>query len=208
MKKLLFCLIIIVFSSKISSAQIDYDSYLLKGSRIIIMEGTTLTYEVNYYGDVYDFKVTVKKFSPDGIEFDYEMTNEFNTKGSISIVKDAFENAKQQFNYFSGGPVKLDDKTSVWVSKKVFQELISAEAKSVISADGGSSFIEILPFGVFSDFDIYNSISKTKITDLTYLYASTEDDSDRFWIHFSKNNPLILGMDLGWTIWLKEMGKK
>ena len=55
--------------------------------------------------------------------------------------------------------------TTVWVSKKVYKDLVSKNMKSEVSFDG-----------------------KVK-----------------YWIHLSEDTPIILKMDLGWKIWLKEM---
>jgi hypothetical protein len=197
----------VAFNTK-SFSQFNFDDHLFKGSVLMPSAGSVLTYEVNYYGDIYNFIVHIKKFGDDGIEFDYSMNNETNISGSMKIVKDAFESSKTQYNYFSGGPLTLTDQTSVWLSKKVFAELISESGKSTISSDGGSTETEIQNIGAFHDFELYNTTSNTTFNDVSYLYATNEDESEKYWINFSKYNPLILGMDLGWTIWLKQMGKK
>lgn len=205
MKKILATIFLLVALSTLSFTQINYDDHLLEGSTLILQKGSVLTYEVNLYGDVYDFIVKIKKYDEQGIEFDYEMTNDRNTSGNVKFTKDAFENAHMLYNYFAGGPVSLTDATTVWVSKKVFAELLSGT--STISSNEGETYDEVRPVGVFHDFEAFNKLSNSTINDITYLYATSEDESAKYWIHFSKSNPLILGMDLGWTIWLKEIGR-
>lgn len=208
MKNLFLIAAIIIGLNSKSFSQFNFDDHLFKGSILVPSVGSLLTYEVNYFGDIYDFVVHIKKFDENGIEFDYTMSNETNISGSMKITKEAYESSNTQYNYFSGGPLTLNDQTSVWMSKKVFAELISESGKSTISSDGGSTESEIFNVGAFHDFELYNTISKTTIKDVSYLFAMTEDETEKYWIHLSKSNPIILGMDLGWTIWLKQMGKK
>lgn len=177
------------------------------GSTLITTPGLTLVYEVDFYGSEYDFIVHINEVR-DGIRFDYEMTNDDNTKGSVSITADAFENATSLFNYFAGGPVELTDMTSVWMSKKTFNDLVGEARSATISVDGGQSTIEIKTVGTGTDFTIYNAISESHIRDVAYLDARTEStffNAASFKIAFSRHLPLILEMNLGWTIKLKEM---
>ncbi len=206
MKKLILVLAISMFFGFQSFSQIDLDNEMMKGSTLITMPGQILVYEVDYYGITYDFIVNVKSLT-DGIEFDYEMTNADSTKGTVKMSKEAFEDAVAQSNYFSGGLMDLTDKTTVWVSKKVFNDLVNT-GKATISPDGGGSYVEIANPAAGHNYEMYNAISDRTFDDISYVYAESPDGSVRYWIHMSKYNPLILKMDLGWTITLKELRKE
>jgi hypothetical protein len=206
MKRLLVLMTLIAGISFQPKAQIDLDSETMKGSTLLLQEGQTLVYGVDYYGDEYDFIVNVKSLK-DGIEFDYKMTNDAGTEGTVNMSKEAVEKAINQFNYFGGGKVDLEDKTSVWVSTKVFNELVSSAAASTISADGGKTQVELEGAEPGHDFTVHNAISGKDMDNISYIYAQSDDGKAKYWIHMSKYNPLILKMDLGWKIWLKELRK-
>lgn len=203
MKKVILIAAMLLGVSYASFAQVDLDAEMFNGSNLLTTEGTVYVYEVDFYGNTYDFIVHVKSLD-DGIEFDYEMTNTNNTKGIVKISKGAFENAIAQNNYFSGGEMNLDDQTTVWLSKKVFEDLVNT-GKATISTDGGNTKIVIGDATAGHDFELYNAISEEPIEDLSYVYAESPDGSAKYWIHMSKYNPLILKMDIGWSITLKEM---
>ena len=203
MKKISLLVSVFVLFAFYCSTQIDLDDEMMNGSTLMTMPGHTFVYEVDYYGEKYDFMVTVNEIG-DGIKFDYEMTNAAKTKGSVSMSKDALENATVQNNIFSGGELDLTDQTTVWLSKKVFMDLVE-NGKSTISTDGGETETEIGDATPMHDYQIYNAISDETFDDISYIYVQSLDGAVAYWIHMSKYNPLILKMDIGWTITLKEL---
>jgi len=186
-----------------SSAQLEHD--ILKGSTLVLSEGLILVYGVDYNGSLYDFIVTIKSLKDGAVEFDYEMTNASGTKGNVKITANALKDATVHYNYFSGGPLELNDMTTVWMSKKVFDDLTGVKGRTKVSNDGGKSETEIIAKRVGYDYSLFNAISNTTFNDLTYFYAESEDASVKYWVHFNEYSPIILKMDLGWKIWLKEM---
>lgn len=188
-----------------SYSQINLEDEQMKGSKLVLMPNFIYVYEVNYEGTEYDLIITVKSIS-DGIEFEYKMTNDAETKGSVSMSSEALENAIKQINYFSGGQLDLTDKTTVWVSKKVFNDLVLS-GSATISPDEGKTMIELINAEAGHDFNIYNAISNMEFNDISYVYAESKDGKVKYWIHLSQNNPMILKMDLGWTVTLKEIRK-
>ncbi len=203
MKKISLFAAIFIFLTIQLFAQIDLDEHILNGSTLLNFENTTYVYEVDYYGIKYDFIVTVKSLS-DGITFDYEMTNAAKTKGTIIMTKEALENAVNQYNHFQGGEKKLTDATTVWVSKKVFNDLVE-KGEAVISPDGGKTMVTIGGATPLHDFTMHNAKSDEKMDDISHIYAESEDGKIKYRIHMSEYHPLILKMDLGWTITLKEL---
>ncbi|MCF8234055.1 MAG: hypothetical protein K9G67_01415 [Bacteroidales bacterium] len=206
MKKSIFLFLTFTCFTLSASAQIDMDEEFMQGSTLVAMPGQILVYEVDFNGNVYDFIVHIKEVE-DGISFDYEMTNEAGTKGSVNMSKEAVDNAIAQNNYFGGGEMNLDDQTTVWVSKKVFSDLVN-EGVATISPDGGMSRVEIGDVWAGHNYEMYNAISDMTFDDISYVYAESPDGDVRYWIHLNESNSLILKMDLGWSITLKELRKE
>jgi len=207
MKKLLLLIAFISFFSIQSQAQIDLDEEMMNGSTLMLQPGLILVYEVDFYDFTYDFLVHIKSFE-EGIEFNYEMTNDENTSGTVKISKEAFESATAQKNFFSGGEMNLTDQTTVWLSKKVFMDLVE-KGTATISPDGGTTTGEIKVIEVGHNYDIYNAINDETMDDISYIFAESPDGSWSYVIHLSKYNPLILEMDLkDWSLWLKEIRKE
>jgi hypothetical protein len=205
MKKLLIVISMFMALSQTMNAQINYEKETENANILLALPGFIYVYEVDFYGDVYDFIVTLKKFDDSGIEFDYEMTNASNTKGTVKISKEAMQNAIGQNNYFSGGLMDLTNLTTVWLSRKVINDLIET-GKAIISTDGGKTQTTLENTVAGQDFAFYNKISDMEMT-LPFVYAESKDGSAKYWITLNKSNPMILKMDLGWSITFKEMRK-
>ncbi len=205
MKKLtiLISMFLLLFAGTQSFAQLEFDD--MNCSTLMLREGLVLVYGVNYNGTEYDFIMTINELSETKIEYSYIMTNAYATSGTIIMSEDALLNATSHYNYFSGGTVELTDMTSVWMSKKVFDELTGEHGKTTISVDGGKTQVELNAIEVGYDFSLYNDISKKQFDNIGYFYAETEDQQIKYWVHYSKHYPIILKMDLGWQICLKEI---
>lgn len=206
MKKLLLFAISLVVFFLPTSAQIDFETEIMKGTTLLLRKGQKLTYGVDYQGKQYDFIVTIKSLK-NGIKFNYEMTNPSATTGKVWITEEAMTlDNPPQYNYFRGGKITLEKQTTVWVGYKIFEKLIKKGYCSV-SPDGGESYVELKNARAGHDFKAYNSIAGEEMTEISYVHAAAEDGSAEYWIHLSKGNPLILKMDIGWKIWLKDFGE-
>lgn len=203
MKKIFLTLCLIIGTISASFAQLERD--IMRGSTLLRLEGFTYVYSINYQGNDYFFYVDIKSSGSDGsVKFDYRMENANNTSGSVEISAKAMQEATAQFNYFAGGEVKLDDKTTVWISKKVFKDLVN-NGKATISPDGGRTTTELIAKEVGYNFAAYNAISKQNMDDIAYFYATDAEGKYQYWIHFSEGNPMILKMDIGFTVQFVEM---
>ncbi len=83
--------------------------------------GTVMTWGVDAFGKQYDFVVTLKRLDKE-VEFEWQMTQPVNRKGSVKMTEIALASATKQHNMFSGGPLTLADKTTVWVSQVVLKQ--------------------------------------------------------------------------------------
>lgn len=206
MKRFFLLTATLISLSQAVFSQINMDNEWLNGSTLLMREGQRLVYGVETANASYDFIIRIQSLK-DGITFSYEMTNAEGTTGTVHMNTEAMTSAVNQHNYFGGGELNLQDQTAVWVSKQVFNNLIRT-GSSDISPNGGESSIVLKEASAKHDFQVYNAISGKQMNDISYVYAATEDGSAKYWIHLNENNPLILKMDLGWKIWLKELGKE
>jgi len=144
----------------------------------------------------YDFVVTIKKLGTE-VEFDYRMTNASETAGTVTIKEKGIKEGVAQNNYFGGGPLPLEDKTTVWVSRKVHAALKKGEP-IVINPEGSDVTLK------FVKNDKWTATMEGKQVELPVLYAET-DGGQKFWILDDADNPIICKMELSFTIELKEI---
>lgn len=210
MKKLFIlfaCMLAFAFSSLAQSAM--YLPIMIKNddgstSSYDIKKGDQLVYQVSAFGAEYDFIVTVNsESSENGIDFNYEMTNSSNTKGHVTISADAKNKATKYVNYFKGGELNLTDACTVWLSNKNFSDMPSK--KTVMQMDNNSpqTFYrpendEVAP--------LVKIKGENKKLDGFIINSAADGKGDKtLWINGISSNSLILKMDLGWTILLKEI---
>jgi hypothetical protein len=172
----------------------------------------TATWEVTSGGNTYDFSVSDIKGTIDSdFEFAWSMTSGDDMKGHITITKDAMEKAVTQNNYF-GASLKnatLTDKTTVWVSKAVMNGLQKdGKAKMDVGMGSGEELFTVIPDGTEirdeASFDEKVSI-KTASKYLNTLHIKNEDGSRQLWILNDAANPMIIKMDIGFSIVLKSV---
>lgn len=157
--------------------------------------GTKMSYIVN---EDYDFVVIVKKLKK-GVEFDWRM-RQGSSRGNVKMTPEALKDATAQNNYFYNGDDVYKDKTSVWVSKKVYQALKDKTA------------VQIQPSGVVETLNfIAEETIKVKIdgveTELKVLHGRTDRGSE-FWILDDPKAPVILRMIIDFEIRITEISTK
>ncbi len=117
--------------SVFSFAQVNLQSLIKPGAKLI--------YGVEANGQKYDFIVTVKALAP-ALIFDWEMTNDSKSNGTITHTPQAMIAANTMYNYFAPGQKTLDDNTiSVWLSKNSFTSLTKGTKAVTISMNIGDA---------------------------------------------------------------------
>jgi hypothetical protein len=161
-----------------------------RAQEIEIKKGTVLTYLISTNaGDEYNFIVTVKKYGPDGIDFDWKMTNEQSSAGKVTLTANALSDAVKYINYFrNGSSLTLKEESAVWLSGDNYGDL---EEKSITQMDMGSG--KKIYHAEDSDFEIQ---VKGKSIQVITLHA--KDESGELAVAVLKNgkNPLIIAMDM------------
>ncbi len=162
--------------------------------------GTVLTYDVNMGGKQYKFIVTLKK-SADEISFDWKMTEPVNKSGTVNMSAAAVKNADALFNYFAGGASNLDKETSIFLSKKVFDD-VAANAETLLKVNGASDTATRMS-NTIGEFN-FNLNGNLIAVPAWELEGGSEVKYKVFAIE-SRQFPLIVQMDLGWIIALVEI---
>lgn len=170
----------------------------------------TATWAVNSNGSDYDFTVSnLKGNTNSDFEFDWLMTSGTDMNGHIKLTQAAMEKAVAQNNYF-GASLKnatLTDKTTVWVSKAVINDLIKNN-KCKMDVGNGEEEFTVLP-DIQNDRDPDSFDDKVMVNGkekfLNTLHVQNADGSRQLWILNDINNPLIVKMDIGFKIILKSI---
>jgi len=179
----------------------------------LVKPGTKLIYAVEAGEQKYDFIVTVKALVP-ALVFDWEMTNDNKSTGTITHTAPAMITANTLYNYFSPGAKTLDDNTlSVWISRNTFTALTkgtrsvmlkmntneAAKKMSVTKEDPAE--LKIIVNGE------KETVEEFTANDMNAAGAAAEDQ-----VYFTFSNspkmPIILRMKNGFYISLKEIKTK
>lgn len=196
MKKCLL-LFISVFTCWAVQAQNINDLESLENA---IKPGTQLTYDVNAGGKQYKFIVTIKKLGTE-IAFDWKMTEPVNKTGSVAMTAAAVAKADALFNYFNGGPTVLEKETSVWISQKLFND-IATNAQGAIRVNGAADTVTVMS-NTISEFNF--NLNGNLVAVPGWELQGGSDIKYTIDVIESAKFPLIVRMDLGWTIALSEV---
>jgi hypothetical protein len=179
----------------------------------VIKPGTKLIYAVEAGAEKYDFIVTVKALVP-ALIFDWEMTNDNKSSGTITHTAAAMVAANTLYNYFAPGAKTLDDNTlSVWISKNSFTGLTKG-AKSVMLKMNTNEAPKKMGVTKEDPAELKITVNGEKETVEQFtandLNATNAAPEDQVYFTFSNNAkmPIILQMKNGFYISLKEIKTK
>jgi len=137
------------------------------------------------------------------------MTTGDNMNGHIKITAGAMKSAIGQNNYF--GPrlknATLTDKTTIWVSQDIFTQLSKKGSAKMDVGNGPEVFTTVTDKDGDAEKESFKDAIKVKGSEktVTTLHVKNSDGSRQLWILNNPQNPLIVKMDLGWTIVLKSV---
>lgn len=168
-----------------------------------LKKGDKLVYQVNAGGSEYEFIVTLNDPGANALDFNYEMTNSNKTSGHVTISTKAKSEATKYVNFFRGGELKLTDACTVWLSGKNFSDM--PDKKTTMTLDNGAAETFYRP-----EKDEVNPVVKIKGEDKkldAFIINNAADGTGNktMWINGISSNSLIVKMDLGWSIVLKEI---
>ncbi len=159
--------------------------------------GTVMTWGVDAFGQQYDCVVTLKNLGKI-VEFDWEMTAPVNKNGSVKMTEIALASATKQHNMFTGGPLTLADKTTVWVSQAVLKQYRAKQIDHRLDTGSGPKIF--LPVEEETSYKVTIDGVET-----TYTLLHLKGEKEHLWINDNLAAPVIFKMDLGWKIWLKTV---
>ncbi len=170
--------------------------FFITNAQLSLSTNDKLIYDVSAGGADYNFTIKIKSLTP-GFNFAWQMTNEDASYGIIKVLPAAMATSKKMHNYFSNGNKTLTDATSVILSKAAYKEII--EKKKVTLEDGMATIVFENPDETSFSYRV-NGVEKN----VPAIYLSAENGND---IVVLKNPtyPLILRMNLGWTIQLNNI---
>ena len=165
----------------------------------------TYIYEVFFNDMKYDFRVSNPKVDMEsGVSFKYKLTGDVGYDGTVNINKEAIATAHDQMNKFGKETIELSTKTSVWISKEVFNEF-KTNGYSSINANDWEGTKE---FQLVSEKDSEDSYYPVTVDDeIKYVKCIKvlAKNGEELWINDDVNNPIILKMKVDFSIELKQV---
>ncbi len=198
MKKLLL-VIVLIATTCATYAQVKLED--------VVKIGTKLKYHVKAGEKEYDFMVTVKQLVPT-VTFDWEMTAPISTSGTIVHSAKGMKNGNTLFNYFSPGIKKLDDQTvSVWLSKYIFDGVNKAGEGAPMKLNVGAAAKVMGSYtGSLEEEILIDGETRTINEELVKELVNGSPSGDDFFTFYnSAKLPIILRMNIGFSIALKEI---
>ena len=198
MKSLLVTpILILLFCLQHISAQNISD---LEAYEKAMKPGTVLTYDVSMGGKQYKLIVTLKKVG-DEIAFDWKTTEPANKSGTVVMSAAAVKTADALFGYFAGGNSNLEKETSLFISKKEFDD-VAANAEALFKMNGAADTATRMS-NTIGEFN-FNLNGNLIAVPAWELEGGSEIKYKLFAIE-SRQFPLIVQMNLGWSMVLTEI---
>ncbi len=173
--------------------------------------GTSLQYEVSTTDATYNFTADItENYTGAKLDFDFAMTNQEDLKGHITILKSALDTAHTLLNQFSANMqhAQLRNATSVWVSDAVFQE-INTNGNATINADGvwrNFAIVSSDPNDLSSSDFVFTLRENGEEKRVPCIHLTATDDSGyEIYLNDDAENPLILQMNIGFSVLLVEV---
>lgn len=193
---LLFFVLIVLVSCKSRNASSEEAKDTLE-----VQDNYQLNYNLAYGDERYQFIVQMEQMAPYRT-FSFDMTNKRGTDGMVTMTPGALDTARVQVNTFGNRKDTFsDNQITVWVSRRVMKELMendSSEFNPGAFMSGSSMFYKR---GIKTyKYELNGVPQKIEI-----CVASDKDNKYSFWLLNDPENPLIIRMDVGWVIWLKEI---
>jgi len=161
---------------------------------IVLVEGSDLFYKVNAGGQEYPFDLNINEFGDEIISFDWDMGGA--RSGTVAMFDQALVDAREMFNYFSGGYTELKDKTSVWISKGLFKDLKSGK---MVEIGLGNGVKETFQYKGKETWSFGKQDNGTPYQIPVFIIA-TKDNSKEIWIADDPQNRLIVMMNIDFRI--------
>ena len=185
----------------------NYAADNLVAASDIIKPGTTLHYRVNTSSTEYPFIVKIVSLDMNkGITFEYDLQSSSPKNATIEQTVDALKNAQTMYNFFNGKDVVLDNSVSVFLSKKMFNDI-----NNLTSTENAPRKTAMIKLDANDESPIEFNLTnyRKNITTEKGVFSTNEMLSEAldYTIRFAEDAkcPIITSMDLGWTVTLKKI---
>jgi hypothetical protein len=167
-------------------------------STFTVNPGDILVYSIKKNNVSYDLVITVKNYT-NTINFDYAIAEQ-SYKGNLVIPATAVTNAVKYDTTLTPAKTELTDETILWLSKKNFLD-IAADNQTKMDMGTGPETFNRTKGGILK----INYKGKEKLITVYTVENENPADKKSFLVMNEEKNPLIVKMDFGWTITLKEV---
>ena len=158
--------------------------------RLFLSVGETLNYEVNFFGQSFDKKLSLNEYGKGHILFNWEDTGSNPAKGSVYLSKDALKDSKTFVHILQPDQeTKMEESTAFWLPKEYFEPAKSGR-KISLNIEG-----EYQEFKLQST-EILEVEIKEEYVPLTYLLLHSESGKE-LGILDNPDNPLVVYMNFG-----------
>jgi hypothetical protein len=166
--------------------------------------GDQLIYEVNAGGQTYELVITQRVPISEKYfySFDWEMTAPVTKKGHIDISSSVYD-AKKYINYFTSGSLTMVDTCTVWMTGSNFAEM--PDKKTIMQIDDNPPATFYRKDEAEQEYTVLYRGREVKLDIFKIDNELQGKQHHQLWIQGISSFPLIVKMDLGWTIRLKEI---
>lgn len=172
------------------------------GSKPLILPGgTTLSYDLVMNQKPVRLTAKVEQFNPQ-LVFDYNVENE-GIKGRFTVTQEALMVGTEIDHLFTGEAKTLTKTTSLRISDSTFHQLKN-DGEAILSFRQGFLKNENIYKVVDNQTTTINFNDKPKTVDVLYL-EDIHGKEFKFWIWDNPKNPIIIRMDVGWQMLLKNI---
>ena len=173
-----------------------------------ILKGDTLVYEVSASGKQYNLYVIPNKFDANTVaDFNWVATAPESKSGHVTISAAALKSSKRYLAYLPAGELKLSDASAFWLCQDNFKEITKKKTSMTLDNGQVENFVSPDEDAVAIDINY-----KGKPISLEGFSMQTKPEGEpgrkEIWVLNISNNLLMMRMDVGMTMQLKEVREK
>ncbi len=177
-----------------TSLKLDKETYL--------KAGTKLVYAIERDGKKYDLNIQILGLTPD-VRFRWDMTAPMNKNGIMTLMPDARESAGGIITNLGEGMVNLHDLTAIWLSNTLMDKIKNAGG-ILMTVDGNALACKVM-HDTPSPLQVLIDGKDAQLSTITIHNGMTDATKKTITVLDSKDFPIIVQMNMGWTMTLKSI---
>ncbi|HNW70766.1 MAG TPA: hypothetical protein PKI01_10210 [Bacteroidales bacterium] len=193
MKKVIITAVIILLTGTVLNSFAQQK----EGPATWLKTGSVLSYHLMAQNEGYDYIVS-DLIMKNSISFKWKMTSPINYTGSVQLSDMAIDTASSMIaNFENGSSLNLQDKTTVWLSRKLYKTLKS-QAPAKITIENSS---EIFNYVRNESYPVKIDGTVQKLD----VILAQSPAGNKLWILDYPQYPLIIQMQLDFTLYLQSV---